>query len=483
MSVDVTKISYVQKSLQTARAIMTSRTKDANNEVFYKRFAFFRLKKLVDSFINEGKRDQRWVIMPGLRGTGKSTLLGQIYLYLIESLKIDQVDILYVSIDDVTDQLGCGIKDILESYETFTAERFETTSKLRFLLIDEAHFDDKWARVLKELYERAPNVFVIVTGSSALALQSDPHIGADIARRVQIEKLDPLRFTEYTLLKKRIKPPGLGSEIASALFNSRTASEVHQRLNAIQSEVATYWSKIDVGDDEKYLTHGSFPYSLGLEKEEAYNRIVRVTKEVFRRDITAYKGKQFDLSTIKKFPQLVTLLSAWEDVSIEKLRQALDIKSKETVTDMVEALKRAQIIHAIPAHGGTRVRVTRPPRYTFSATSIKTAFLWSIGQFVGSPDQYGKLLEELFVQFFDVDVPRRLVDMYRIEGSGECDFMLVSGDNKKIACEIGYGHKTTTQLKKTMGDIECKYGILISDDELAVFGDVVIVPKRYLFTY
>lgn len=468
--------SYVQKSIQSARAVMEAKVTDRSGRPLPTRLAFYRLQTLVKRFIDTGAREQRWYLMPGLRGTGKSTLLGQVYLYLVNDLKVDPIDILYLSIDDVAGQLNCGLSEVLTAYESLIGESFETTKSKKFLLIDEAHFDPKWSGAMKSVYERTPNVFILATGSSAVALQPGKYIGADVARRAQTERLDPLRFNEYGLLKSGVAPAdGLSDKIFSALFASATAKDVFEALSVLQRDVASYWTHFNDLDIQNYLDNGSFPYTLGQKKEESYAKIIATMSLVYSNDLSA--GGKFTQETIQKFPRLVTLLASFEDVTKQTLADALPA-NHVTIADMIDALEKCQIVNVVPTFGGTKVILNRAPRYAFTATSVKAAYLWNIGKFAGGPDQYGKLLEDAVVQYLDVDPEHRLVDVARREGDGEADFILTSNDRKHIACEVGFGVKNKERVTKTMATISCKYGLVVAENQLALDGDTVFVPKR-----
>ena len=61
---------------------------------FEHRKTYFRIKKYVDEFL-DGYIENRFIIMPGLRGIGKTTILFQIYEYL-------RKENLTTSLDDLT---------------------------------------------------------------------------------------------------------------------------------------------------------------------------------------------------------------------------------------------------------------------------------------------------------------------------------------------------------------------------------------------
>lgn len=107
--------------------------------------------------------------------------------------------------------------------------------------------------MLKTIYDRSKRAFVVCTGSSALSLQST----GDLARRVVFEKLYPMNFTEYMLLKTKYESikdknvtikfsvKGLKEAIKNTLFYSSDADECFSRLADLKAQVNKYWFGVD----------------------------------------------------------------------------------------------------------------------------------------------------------------------------------------------------------------------------------------------
>jgi hypothetical protein len=74
------------------------------------------------------------------------------------------------------------------------------------------------------------------------------------------------------------------------------------------------------------------------------------------------------------------------------------------------------------------------------------------------------------------------VAVSRREGQGEADFIVTRPDRSRLACEIGYGRKSADQTRTTMSSVQCSYGLVIAENDLAIEGDVVFVPKRFFLT-
>jgi hypothetical protein len=56
---------------------------DAQDKPFFKRSVFFELRRYMLDFLAKGG-EPRIIVMPGLRGTGKTTLLAQLFCHWME---------------------------------------------------------------------------------------------------------------------------------------------------------------------------------------------------------------------------------------------------------------------------------------------------------------------------------------------------------------------------------------------------------------
>ncbi len=128
------------------------------------RNCFVKLNMHVQNFL-QGKSTIRWITMYGLRGAGKTTLLAQLY----EQTKIESKRKLFLSVDQAVGIFGVSLKDILDVYEEALGVSFERLTEPVFLFLDEVQYDEKWALLLKTIYDRSSKVFIVATGSSALS--------------------------------------------------------------------------------------------------------------------------------------------------------------------------------------------------------------------------------------------------------------------------------------------------------------------------
>ncbi|WP_231475781.1 AAA family ATPase [Methanobrevibacter oralis] len=128
-----------------------------NNQILNKRIDFYELKKYIDTFL-KNESDNRFFILPGLRGVGKTTILYQLYDYLTDNCKINKNQILYLNLDRLKD---FGDLDILKFLDIFTKNINEESyleNKPLFIFVDESQYTHNWALVGKIIYDEMKNV-------------------------------------------------------------------------------------------------------------------------------------------------------------------------------------------------------------------------------------------------------------------------------------------------------------------------------------
>ena len=160
---------YARNQLAQADSRLYAYTVDLNtNQPYPQRELFSIIKQYLFDYQQNGS-EPRLIAIAGFRGVGKTTLVAQLF----RALQCEQYYKLYISIDELIKSLGVGLHDVLSVYAEVLGTVFEKLEKPVYLFLDEVHYEEKWAAVLKSIYDRSKKVFVIATGSAALLLQSD----------------------------------------------------------------------------------------------------------------------------------------------------------------------------------------------------------------------------------------------------------------------------------------------------------------------
>jgi hypothetical protein len=469
-------LKYVQSQIAQAPSRLRGHITDPAGKTYPQRHIYKKLEKHLQDFVS-GRSEQRWVVVPGLRGVGKTTVLSQLFLDLFS--KYDPLRILYVSLDEVTGLLNSNLMETLEAYETILGQSFERLQEPVFIFIDEVQYDPKWGLALKSLYDRSKKVFICCTGSSAVSLQTNP----DIYRRVIMAKLYPLSFPEYQMLRQGIFPvKGLKERLKQIIYFSKTTKEIYESLKSLEGEILQYWSRVDKLEIQQYLSSGTLPFALQINNpNQVYESINGLLDKIVQKDIESLKS--FNSQTIQSIKRLLFLLADANDaLSVSKLPNLLGIESLPTIQKVFSVLEQAELLIRVAPYGSQKSKLNKPSKYLFMSPSIRMALLGLVGKEATHLTRMGKLLEDATALHFNREfVGAGLGRLSYDAAQGGADFILQIANQKEIVVEVGIGKKDTTQVKRTMEKIKCQYGIVISDGNLAHFekDNIVCIPLSY----
>lgn len=465
---------YLKNQLAQADKRLKAYTIDREGRDYFKRSAALVLRKYLRDYTQYGK-EPRWIAVPGLRGVGKTTLLAQLYT----EFRCGPNCKLYISLDEAKTVLGVSLNDILAVYEEILGVVFENLREPIYIFIDEIQYEENWGLILKSLYDRTNKVFIFCTGSSALSLQTNP----DVSRRVVFEKLYPMSFTEYMMIKERKIPiKGLGNALREVMLSSATAEELYLSLQKFQTSVNTYWSSIDRLEIDKYLRYGSLPFTLQYNQEPLiYEQIERTLTNIVTKDIPQLN--KFDQTTISRMTQILYTIASSDITSLQSLTKNLGM-SITTLAEVLDVFEKSEVLLRVYPDGSLFGQVKKPSKYLFLAPAYRSMFYNLIGSVITYDNYKGKLLEDAVGLYLSRILGLRFGSAltYDITPNG-ADFVVTLNtvQNKRIPIEVGFGDKTFAQVKQTMAKINASYGLVISASRLAINEDkdVVSIPLSF----
>ncbi|MDO8512643.1 MAG: AAA family ATPase [bacterium] len=467
-------IQYLQKQILTTDDRLRHFTHNQNGEKHPQRFLYVKLHKYVSDFLDK-KSSNRMIIIPGFRGVGKTTIVAQV---CSEFVKKD-ARVFFLSVEDLRNYFDVGINEIISAYEKIIGENLESIKKPILFFLDEVQTDPKWAVTMKSIFERTNNVFLCVTGSSAIILQSTP----DIARRAIFEPMTPMCFGEYQMIKNKIFPTlGLKSKIRQAVYFSETAEDVYKNLSGLVSSVNGYWSKIDRNDVKKYLSYGTFPFALTAPDEMSiYDNISLLLEKIIKQDMPTLGS--FDQDTLGAVKRILFAIAENDVTSLSTLANKFSI-NRLTLANIFDVLEKAELLVKISPHGSNMTVANKPNKYLFMSPAIRMSFFYFSGNENTYLTRQGKLLEDSIGAHLYRELILRGDGIIRYDSAeGGADFVLQIGNSKKIVVEVGLGDKNMKQVINTMRKIKSDYGLIFSNTELKFNKEVniVSVPLDYYF--
>lgn len=476
MSADTGKkdkiISFLQHQIASTEDVMHPYVFDHNEKPYPTRDIFHRLHRYGTAFITN-RTEPRWIMLTGLRGVGKTTLLAQLY----HAYRGYHAYKLSLSVDYVTEILGVPLDEVLATYEELIGKRIEKLDKPLFLFLDEIQYEKKWGVLLKTLYDRSKKIFIICTGSSALHLQSN----ADVARRAVFEKIWPLSFTEYIHIQHaKPRPNAIADEIRDILFASKTAEDVYRRMKKIEPKINAYWLGIDNLEIDKFIRYGSLPFMLSLTEESLmYEQIRKNIERIIEVDIPY--AKRFSRDIISRIPSIVYAVSDTDIVNVSKFSERYGI-SRPNVIQIFNVLEKTEILMRVYPYGSHFSQTNKPSKYLFTSPACRAMYYHFIGSIKSREDAMGKLLEDTvalsLVRSMSLHAPHTALT-YDYENGG-ADF-IVTAAQRNILIEVGMGTKGFKQILQTAKKVPSAYGLVISRGSLMLSnnGNAVRIPVQY----
>ena len=464
---------YLQTQIVQSPKRLKGLTNDMQGKPLYKRNVFLVLQKYVTDFLQKGS-EPRIVVMPGLRGTGKTTLLAQLFL----SLPNENITKLYLSVEEAIKRFDATLWDIMENYEALVGKHIEEIDAPLILFLDEIHYDEKWAFFLKSMYDKSRKVMIFCTGSSALLLREQ--INADVARRVFFVDVYPVCFSEYMLFKYNKFPiKGIEQMIKDVILYSTNAKDAYEKLKKEEHKIKKYWLDIDIFEMQKYIKLGTFPFTLKSENEVlAVGFVSQIINKVIFTDIPQFY--KFENETLNRIDKVLFLISETLGVSVTKLSETLEMKP-DTLRLILKSLESSGLIIRIAPYGAHFRQVKKPSKYLFATPSLRFSYL-SSRESIGLFENYqGSLFEDIVGMYLNRILP--LFGGFSLNydvAEGGADFIVTLG-NQKVIMEVGVGKKGYKQIIATASKVSPKYSIIISKNELEYSKEynAVKIPLNY----
>ena len=461
---------------------------DIDKRKYFARHMKVLLEKYIKDFL-EGNSEKRWIVMPGLRGVGKTTLLTQVYSWaykqwMTSKSKNVKINMIYISLD-VVRNLGGDLMEVLKIYQSLLNSRLENISSPVLLFIDEIQVDPDWAQILKTVYDWSRNVFIICTGSAATYLQMD----ADTAgRRAKITRLYPLSFTEYQMLAHNKLPiKNLKQSLIQACYQSASATEVVEAVQSLQPSLDQAGIRYDYNQIESYLQTGTMPFALNQSPADTNQALINNIEKVVFNDLATDSRFNLSHTSVRTIQRLLILLAGSPATpSLQTLSQSLKVDTKN-LSEMLNALVKAEVLIRIPAYGNDFTTVRQPVRYQFMSAALRTAYFNITGRQSTAQTRRGRLLEDVaalhYYREFNAQAKGSLTYLYARKDPGHCDFILKITNSHQIALEFGLGQKKHHQVAMTMKTVNCDYGLIFSQSPLKLYDkeNIAAIPLRYFF--
>jgi len=338
----------------------------------------------------------RGICIEGARGTGKSTLMLQ---HIKAHLPIEKS--LYVSLDDLYFRQN-NLPDVAEQFYELGG---------RNLFLDEVHKYDDWQTAVKNIYDFFPEMKLVLSGSSILALQKSR---ADLSRRILHYHLPELSLREFIALRSGLELPA---------YSLTDVLTMHGEISLqLQEQLVSPLKYM-----KEYFSYGAYPFILEGEADY-FMKINQLINVIIDYDLP--EARALEIATLAKLKKLLYVISTSVPFqpNITKLAEQVDT-TRTRLLEMLHILEQSQLIHNLrsAAHG---ISLMNKPEKIFLHNNSLIAALAE-----GKPET-GNMRETFFLS--QVGNSGAIVT-YPKEG----DFLV----NGKYLFEVGGKKKSQKQIK------------------------------------
>jgi len=472
------ELQYFLENTRVDKATVENRLRQPVLNILYpKRLIFDKLEKYAFDFLHQGI-EPRFISLVGLRGVGKTTLLWQ----LSEAIGSKSNYEMYFFNVNILSNLGIDLHSALTEFQkSILKKSFKELTEPIIFLFDEIQDDENWAKTLKILYDEARTALILCTGSSALILNST----ADLSRRMHIQKVYPFSFGELLRSKDALQPENkillpeknLAEDLKEILFFSETAGEVFEKLKLKEKEIKALLNQPNIelsALKNQYINFLNFPNLLFFRDETVMsNAILDLFKRIIFEDIPKLKSNFSDSAKIEK---LLHRLAASDEINPEKIAGISGLKKQEVI-ELTDMLAKAEILNLLLPFGGADSRIYKNRKAFFMSPSLRRALLSTLyGQNIPELQQ-SKLLEDLVVMYLKRVLNSSSISYSSANKAKNPDLIIETRD-KAIILEIGSSKTSVSQIKDS--GIDCRYGILITDNEkLSIKEDCILLPLNW----
>lgn len=447
-------------------------------EKFNSRSEVEDIKDAVDEYLN-GYVNGRFIVLPGIRGVGKTTLLYEIYNYLVQEKNISPSQVLYISFDEITKIAQTDVKEVIDIYLRCKHDtKLRLLNKKIFLLIDESQYDKNWALSGKIIFDKTINVFMIFSGSSALDLEYNP----DASRRMDKERINPLNYGQHLRLKYNIKTEQMSESLQKLIFEGDTleAEEKEEETNLKIINTPEYPSN----DWDIYLKYGGFPILFDeINYLKLRRRLVNTINKVVSIDMPNIKNiSENNRTTAQRIIRRLSLQKS-NEISQNKLSNELKT-SVANINLVMNLLEQTHLIFHCENYTSTSNRSSNNWKYYFATSSLKYALSSQIGNpEKNTPEFEGMLMENLVASTLHNTYLNRedfFTLYYDNPKGGNVDFIVDNEIKSPIPIEVGRGKKDKKQIKSAIESYNAEYGIIVSNntDKIEKINDIIYVPVR-----
>lgn len=390
-------------------------------------FLRLRNREFKRYFLRENALTNRFSIIVGQRGIGKTTVMVQ---HLLERYANDPYSskLLYLQ----TDHFLVAQRSLYEIADEFYKLGGES------ICFDEIHKYPHWSMELKSIFDTFPNLKIMASGSSALEITKGSH---DLSRRAILYRMQGMSFREYIGMSRGIYFDALPLDSLLATHQS-SADLIVRELEGEGLKILALF--------KEYLEYGYYPYFQEYpDRAQFYMTLEQNIHTTLEVDLLAIH-QSLNGSSIKKIHKLLSIIATLVPFTpdMKQLKNLLGIGDERTLKSYLKYLEDAGVIMTIARSGKGLREMEKPEKIYLNNPNLYYALS------AGRQPVSGAMRETFFLNMLrnghTVTAPVRgdfLVDdtiTFEVGGRNKAAGQIVSSENAWLALdniEIGHGNR------------------------------------------
>ena len=358
-------------------------------------------------------KDKGVFIITGVRGSGKTTILSEIYK--------SEKNTLFINAEII----------IKQSISLLDFMHYAFVKGYKLFLIDEIHVLPNWEKDVKIFFDETKEK-IIVSGSSAIALRAK---GSELSRRASFYETKPLSFREYLSFKT-------GENLPKLTINDLVNKN---KIKELEKTIAPY-----IKYYLPFIQFDALPAALFEKNKEVY---INILERTIRYDLAYLRN--VDANYIENVFRAVKVIatSSPGELSYSGLSSSLGIGIK-LVKEIINSLEQTGIIYKIPPYGTGKKAIRKEEKIL-----MPLSFRAALCNYYSVPVLKGSLREDFFVQhigkcfYFKTGKERRTPD-----------FIF-----KDYIFEVGGKSKGFKQIKNQKGAFLVKEELGVGEGEISLY--------------